>query len=169
MHVMDARISGRESLSEVRVSSIDVNARILTAMKGTVMPFEIGEFATAINSYPGMTDAAASSSIASIIAHQEIDKYTDIVGQGWQASTNYVSWGQVYVSGNYADLGKPPPIESYYLGYQGNICFSAAYGATTVDRPCQTLYDDLYVPLVRLPTAALSLSPYWSTCTLHYG
>jgi hypothetical protein len=53
---------------------------------GTIMPLGEDERKSGIMTFPGVTNAYQSSSIASIIAHQESSKYTDLFGLGWQTS-----------------------------------------------------------------------------------
>lgn len=141
---------------------------------GTIFPLGPQELQSAIMTFPGMTDAAASSSYADIIAHRRTEKYTDLLGVGWQTyltenPLNYPIVTQT-VDMNPAEFGRPPPYLSYYLGNLGAYCLQGdPAGVWPEGLPCDTIYDAYHTPQVRLGTLARSLDPAWATCQLDFG
>jgi len=135
-----------------------------------VLPFEPDEFVTAILDVATVTNAAQSSSLASVIAYQDTAKFDDLFGIGWQTYGGNLPLTLKYVKGNYADLGKPPPMLSYYLGYAAAQCLVAAVTNENAPKPCNTIFDGFYTPLVRIFSAARGLrDALWNTCTLNFG
>nr|POE62811.1 hypothetical protein CFP56_03715 [Quercus suber] len=138
---------------------------------GTVFALGPKETQSALMTFPGMTDAAASSSFASIIAHQETAKYTDLFGIGYE--TLFQTRQKVYpivtqlVDINMADLARPPPYLSYFLGDAGAKCIQGDYGASYF--PCGTIFDKYVTPDVRLGTAVRSFRSEWASCNLDFG
>jgi len=124
---------------------------------GTILPWEPGEFASAVYQYSGVSNLAQSYSVASVIARGDPEELSKLPAPS-----------ATFVSGNYGDLGRAPPILSYYLGPQGVNCIESVSGDVNwMPGGCATLWDDYYVPLVRLPSAARSLnSGLWLTCDL---
>lgn len=141
---------------------------------GTIFPLGPRELQSAIMTFPGMTDAAASSSYADIIAHRRTEKYTDLFGVGWQTylaknPLNYPIVTQT-VDMNPADFGRPPPYLSYYLGNLGAYCLQGdPAGVWPPGLTCDAIYDAYHTPQVRLATLARSLDPWWATCQLDFG
>lgn len=138
----------------------------------TVIPLPPGEAKSAIMAYPGITNAAQTASAVSVIANQETDKYTDFFGVGWQTYPGQAPFTTAVVDVNFADLGKPPPAASYYLGEAGQFCMFPQYGGYGVfpeGMPCNTIYDGYYSPLVQVGSAARHFQTAWASCTLNFG
>lgn len=137
---------------------------------GTVFPLGPKDLQTGIITVPGMTDAAASSSVASIIAHQETDKYTDLFGVGWQSYYPYIPVVTQLVDINIADFGRPPPYLSYYLGDAGAYCINTEINDNyPAGLPCNTIFDEYYLPNVQLGKLVRSMQSMWATCDLDFG
>nr|POE99491.1 hypothetical protein CFP56_52881 [Quercus suber] len=138
---------------------------------GTLFALGPKETQSALMTFPGMTDAAASSSFASIIAHQETEKYTDLFGIGYE--TLFQTRFKIYpivtqlVDINMADLGRPPPYLSYFLGDAGAKCIQ---GNNVHEYfPCGTIFDKYVTPEVRLGTVVRSFRTQWASCNLDFG
>jgi len=116
---------------------------------------------------PLITNEALSSSAASVIAHQEVDKYTDLFGYNWRYENGEYGLGMPNmpmqtVPVNLADIGKPPPPLSYYFGAAGWYCLNSdphfgmaqPISAQLPPIPCDTIFDDHYKPWIQIPKTA---------------
>ena len=146
----------------------------------TVIPIAPGDLVSQVIAPPLITNEALSSSAMSVIAHQEIEKYTDLFGYNWQQSQSGLGGPNIplqTVIANPADLGKPPQPLSYYFGAAGWYClnanpFAVHYQPVSAGLPagikCDTIYDDYYRPWVQIPSTMKSVH-HWSTCNLMFG
>lgn len=143
---------------------------------GTIIPIDPGDLKSPMIQIPGVTNAEQSSSIASIMANQQSEKFSDIFGIGWQ--TSYVAVAGLttaLVDVNMADIGRPPPVLSYYFyPTMAQYCLEmqqADSGAAGWPSgfPCATIFDGLHTPAIQLGSAVRSLNPEWANCTLDFG
>jgi len=135
------------------------------------MPLGPDEQSSGIMAFPGITNDAQSTSVASIIANLESDKWTDLFGVGWQTSYQLaLPITTALVSLNPADLGRPPPLLSYYFGPAGVACLmNYQAGPAPIGLPCNTIFDGEYIPQVQVGKAANAMNPMWSTCYRDFG
>ncbi|KYG43839.1 hypothetical protein M433DRAFT_330714 [Acidomyces richmondensis BFW] len=138
---------------------------------GTIMPLGPDEQSSGIMTFPGITNDAQSTSVASIIANLESDKWSDLFGVGWQTSYQLaLPITTALVPLNPADLGRPPPLLSYYFGPAGVACLmNYQAGPLPGGLPCNTIFDGEYVPQVQVGKAANAMNPMWSTCYRDFG
>lgn len=145
-----------------------------------MVPIAPGDLISQVIAPPLITNEALSSSAMSVIAHQEVEKYTDLFGYNWQQHQSGLGGPNIplqTVVANPADLGKPPQPLSYYFGAAGWYClnanpFAAHYQPVSAGLPpgmkCDTIYDDYYRPWVQIPSTMKAVH-HWSTCNLMFG
>ncbi|KAK5739444.1 hypothetical protein LTR17_005349 [Elasticomyces elasticus] len=146
----------------------------------TVIAVAPGDLVSMIIAPPLITNEALSSSAMSVIAHREVEKYTDLFGYDWQQHQDGVGGPNLplqTVAVNPADLGRPPQPLSYYFGAAGWHCLNAdpiAFHDQPVSAglppamPCDTIFDDFYAPWVQIPATARSREGV-ETCNLMFG
>ncbi|KAK3647104.1 hypothetical protein LTR56_008272 [Elasticomyces elasticus] len=146
----------------------------------TVIAVAPGDLMSMIIAPPLITNEALSSSAMSVIAHREVEKYTDLFGYDWQQHQDGVGGPNLplqTVAVNPADLGRPPQPLSYYFGAAGWHCLNAdpiAFHDQPVSAglppamPCDTIFDDFYAPWVQIPATARSREGV-ETCNLMFG
>ncbi|TKA75553.1 hypothetical protein B0A49_03587 [Cryomyces minteri] len=135
-------------------------------MPGAVIPVEPGDLKSGIASFPGISEPWQMSSVASVIA---FGGNSDFLGIGWQTRSFAKVTSTAIVSVNLADLGRPPPIVSYYFGQAGHACINGYAGALAKGFPCDTIFDGLHTPMIQLGSAARNMYSAWSTCYLDFG
>ncbi|TKA68046.1 hypothetical protein B0A55_11693 [Friedmanniomyces simplex] len=135
----------------------------------TVIAVAPGDLVSMVIAPPLITNEALSSSAMSVIAHREIEKYTNLFGEQFLcARTAGVGGPNIplqTVAVNPADLGRPPQPLSYYFGAAGWYCLNAdpfalhdqpVSAGLPPGMPCDTIFDDFYAPWVQIPSTARS-------------
>ncbi|KAK5720209.1 hypothetical protein LTR15_007482 [Elasticomyces elasticus] len=157
-----------------------VGAPIPGIVIATVIPVAPGSLMSMIIAPPLITNEALSSSAMSVIAHREVEKYTDLFGYDWQQHQDGVGGPNLplqTVAVNPADLGRPPQPLSYYFGAAGWHCLNAdpiashdqpVSAGLPPAMPCDTIFDDFYAPWVQIPATARSRGGV-ETCNLMFG
>ena len=164
-------------LSAIDIDGFNACGEIYGTPTAGIFPLQPEELQSAILDFPGMTDEAASSSFASIIAYQQTEKYTDLFGVGWQTRTASnavaVPLTTKLVPINMADFNQPPPFLSYYLGDVADYCLNGDLGeggtVYPMGLPCNTIFDYYNTPQVRLGTAVKSMEKAFATCQVEFG
>ena len=92
---------------------------------GTIIPVKIEDLSSGLLQFPGITNAAQSTRVASLIANRQTEQWHEFLGIGWE-STVGISMTQT-VPVNMADFGKPPSALAYYFGAVGLRCIVDQY------------------------------------------
>ncbi|TKA23111.1 hypothetical protein B0A54_17992 [Friedmanniomyces endolithicus] len=155
-------------IDTVGADGSDELATIAGALSTTVIAVAPGDLVSMVIAPPLITNEALSSSAMSVIAHREIEKYTNLFGYNWQQSQAGVGGPNIplqTVAVNPADLGRPPQPLSYYFGAAGWYCLNAdpfalhdqpVSAGLPPGMPCDTIFDDFYAPWVQIPLTARS-------------